>query len=90
MKEYTFSDTDRLQEICKLLPDKTHTDGKLCDMLDELQELVELHPRNNLNLCISGGMHELFALIIQHKNEKVRKLACLVIAAACSNNSQVQ
>ena len=59
-------------------------------MLTELQELVELHPRNNLNLCLSGGMKEIMALILSHPDVNVRRLACSVLTAATANNSEVQ
>jgi hypothetical protein len=68
LKQYTFNDADRLQQICKDLPDKTRTDDDFINLLTELQELVELHPRNNLNLCLSGGMIEIISLIFSHPN----------------------
>jgi len=49
MKQYTFNDTDRLTEIAKDFQDKSKkmTDDEILEKLEELQELVELHPRNN-------------------------------------------
>lgn len=89
LKQYTFNDADRLQELCKLLPNKENTSEKLIDILEELQELVELHPRNNLNLCLSGGMQEVLALILSHPDATVRKQACRIFSAVNSNNSAV-
>jgi hypothetical protein len=65
-----------LQEICtKELTKKSLTPDQLVDLLAELQELVELHPRNNLNLCLSGGMTEILALIFSHPDKEVRKIS---------------
>jgi len=36
LKQYTFNDADRLQQICKDLADKTHSVEKLVSMLTEL------------------------------------------------------
>ena len=90
LKQYTFNDADRLQQICKELPDQTRTAEGLVNLLTELQELVELHPRNNLNLCLSGGMTEVMSLIFSHPDPNVRRLACSVLTAATANNSEVQ
>jgi len=51
-------------------------------MLEELQELVELHPRNNHNLCLSGGMVEVLGLIFSHPDNGIRKQACSIFSAA--------
>lgn len=90
LKAYSFNDTDRLQEICKELGKTEHTTEDLTEMLDELQELVELHPRNNHNLCLCGGMQEILAMIFSHPDAGVRKLACSIFTAANSNNVDVQ
>jgi Zn-dependent M16 (insulinase) family peptidase len=57
LKQYTFNDADRLKEVCTEL--KNHmemTKENVLELLDELLELVELHVRNSLNMCICGGM----------------------------------
>ena len=36
LKQYTFNDADRLQQICKDLADKSHSVEKLVSMLTEL------------------------------------------------------
>lgn len=36
LKQYTFNDTDRLQQICKDLPDKTKTPEDFVNLLTEL------------------------------------------------------
>lgn len=91
LKAYTFNDTDRLQQICQELKDnKAIPVTELAAKLEELQELVELHPRNNLNLCLSGGMAEVLSLIVSHTDNKIRKLACSIFAAAVQNNGEVQ
>jgi len=43
--------------------------------LEELIDLVELHPRNNLNLCIMGGMFELLSLGFSYPNDGVQRMA---------------
>jgi len=35
----------------------------LVDLLEEMTDLAELHARNNLNLCLMGGMTALLSLI---------------------------
>lgn len=90
LKSYTFNDTDRLQEICKTLGDKKHTPAEVIDLLEECQELCELHPRNNLNLCMSGGMTEVLAMVLGYPEMKVREQACRVFTAVNCNNSEVQ
>merc|ERR1719158_385157 len=65
LAQYTFNDADRLTEICKELKESKDIEkAKMTDLLEELQELVELHPRNNLNLCMTGGMQEILATIL--------------------------
>lgn len=59
-------------------------------MLDELVDLVELHPRNNMNLCLSGGMIEVLSMILSHPDEAIRKKSCSVFTTVVSNNKEVQ
>lgn len=42
----------------KLAPDNIQKETKdnVVDLIDELSELIELHPRNGLNFCLGGGM----------------------------------
>jgi len=61
LKEYTFNDTDKLNEICEELKKDVKNKyqiakDQMLDMLDQLSEVVELHERNNLNLFLSGGL----------------------------------
>ena len=57
LKQYTFNDADRLKEVCQELKDHMEmTKEKILELLDELLEVVELHVRNSLNMCICGGM----------------------------------
>lgn len=53
-------------------------------------DLAEMHPRNNLNLCLMGGMTELLSLIFSHENDRVRQTACSLLTSIMSNNRQVQ
>jgi len=92
MEDYTFNDADRLKEICEemskdidskfTLVDGAPQDGqnmeytKTLDLLDECQELVETHERNNLNLAILGGLNSIIKYILGHPDGEVRKIAC--------------
>ena len=53
-------------------------------------DLAELHPRNNLNLCLMGGMTELLSIIFSHESDQVRQTACSLLTSIMSNNRQVQ
>lgn len=66
------------------------TEEQIVTILEEVAELAELHPRNNLNVCLMGGMTELLSLIFSHENAQVRKASCTVLTAIMSNNRQVQ
>jgi hypothetical protein len=95
MESVTFNDVDRMKEIVNTLKaqeklvEKIQTEP-LLELLDELQDLVEMHPRSNHNFCLFGGMHELLSLIISHPNEKVRKASCSIFSSICQNNDEVQ
>jgi len=52
--------------------------------------LAELHPRNNLNLCLSGGMMALLSLVFTHESEQVRRSVCALLSSVMQNNRQVQ
>lgn len=62
----------------------------LIHLLEELLDLVEIHPRSNMNFCLMGGMHELMALVFSHPADNVRKLACSIFASINQNNMEVQ
>jgi len=66
------------------------TAEQLIDLLEELVDLVELHPRNNLNLCLMGGMSEVLAIIFSHNNDAVRRTACRVFSSVTTRNTDVQ
>jgi hypothetical protein len=91
LAHYTYNDTDRLTEICKKLKEETSTlkTEELSELIDELQELVELHPRNNINLCLTGGMQEIVAIILGYPDKNVRQQACTLFGAAAQNNKEV-
>lgn len=83
LKQYTFNDAERLHEVCDEL--KSHqelTKTKVLDLLDELSELVEIHPRNNLNLCLCGGMETLLDIIYNNSNEEIRRSAAPIFTIA--------
>lgn len=77
-------------EEVKEVPFEELSHEKLIDLIEELTDLVELHPRNNLNLCLMGGMSEVLCLIFSHENDSVRKAACRVFSSVVSNNLDVQ
>jgi len=81
---------DEVMEEAKEEPFVELTNEKLVELIEELTDLVELHPRNNLNLCLMGGMTEVLCLVFSHENDAVRKAACRVFSSVVSNNPDVQ
>ncbi len=71
-------------------PNGYPTDEAVVELLEELTDLAELHARNNLNLCLMGGMTELLSLIFSHESSTVRKQSCQLLTSIMSNNRQVQ
>lgn len=62
----------------------------LNDGLDELLELVEMHPRSSLNLCLCGGMKAVMDIIFESEvPEEARKRACSIFSFAVQNNKEV-
>ena len=68
MKQYTFDDADKMQDIVKKLQEDLESGfTKICkdgsdftetaDLVDQLQEVCEMHERCNLNLCLCGGLN---------------------------------
>ena len=74
-----------MKELLEIL--KAHKQGQtmeteaLIQLLEDLLDLVEIHPRSNMNFCLMGGMHELMALVFSHPADNVRKLACSIFAS---------
>ena len=62
------------------------SEADLIELLEELSELAELHARNNLNICLQGGMMELLSLVFSHPSASVRKQACHLMTAIMANN----
>jgi len=81
---------DVAMEESKEEPFVEMTTEKLIELLEELIDLVELHPRNNLNLCLMGGMTEVLAIIFSHDDDSVRKAACRVFSSVTTRNTDVQ
>lgn len=45
------------EELSTYLKGNTSPDAEnMLMLLDELLDLIEMHPRSNLNLCLCGGM----------------------------------
>jgi len=93
MKEYTFSDTDKLGELCKGMKkdiEEGFTDPDMVDKLDQVQEMIELHERNNLNLAIMGGLQSVMEYMQKHPDKSVRKVACNTFTQVVQNNLELQ
>ncbi len=65
-------------------------EADLLETLDELLELVELHPRSSLNLCLCGGLQLTLDLILTHPLSSIRRSACSIFSFAVQNNAEVQ
>jgi len=86
MKQYTYDDTDKLKEICEQMNKEVESNfdqtkgsksgDELYNMLDDLQNLIELHERNSLNLAITGGLKSLMSYIFSHPDSEARVIAC--------------
>jgi hypothetical protein len=80
--EYTFDEADRMGEITKVLCDHMEMDkGKLLEAIDELHELIDIHPRNGLNLVKSGGFKLLMDAMFNNPHEAVRRMAMQVFSS---------
>jgi hypothetical protein len=98
MKEFCVNDVNRMEEIVKVFKEMRENPPKKEDMdhnnmnelLEELVDNVELHERNNLNLCIMGGMFEVLAIAFSYPDEEVRRNALTIVSTACQNHLQVQ
>lgn len=86
MKQHTFDDADKLKEICEEMADEIKNEFKieqgakqgnaLYDMLDRLDELIDIHERNSLNMAICGGLQSLLKYCISHPDKEARKMSC--------------
>ncbi|CAI2371665.1 unnamed protein product [Moneuplotes crassus] len=91
MKEYTYNEADRMQEIIKVLFDQdSKEEQELLENLDELYEIIDIHPRNSTNLDQAGGFKLLMDTMLNNTHEKVRKLSMEIFAAIVQNNSEMQ
>ena len=60
------------------------------NLLDELLEILELHVRNALNLCLCGGMATILDIIFNNPHEDARREACGIFSFTNQNNVDVQ
>ena len=91
LKQYTFNDVDRLKEICNTIKDHSKmSQSDLMSNLEELLEIIELHVRNSLNLCISGGMQSIMEIIFNSPFDDARREACGIFSFSNQNNVEVQ
>jgi hypothetical protein len=49
--------------------------------MDRLMELCELHERNNLNICLCGGLQTVIQFILKHPDAETRRISCLLFSA---------
>ena len=92
MNTYTYNDTDKLKEISeelkedllsnftKICPDPSDF-SKTQELMDKLSELCELHERNNLNICLYGGLSTVLQFILKHPDSETRKISCQLFSA---------
>lgn len=63
------------------------------ECFEEITEMVELAPRNSMNLCLMGGLTALLCLIValdKEEDHKTRRSACLLVSSSMSSNKEVQ
>lgn len=99
MNAHTFDDADRLREICeelkkdvdgKFQKDEDGTFAKILNLLEECQELIEIHERNCLNLSLLGGLEAILQYMLHHPDTEARMVACQTYNQVVQNNPQVQ
>eukprot|EP00343_Euplotes_focardii_P007816 CAMPEP_0205819472 /NCGR_PEP_ID=MMETSP0206-20130828/1858_1 /ASSEMBLY_ACC=CAM_ASM_000279 /TAXON_ID=36767 /ORGANISM="Euplotes focardii, Strain TN1" /LENGTH=342 /DNA_ID=CAMNT_0053113109 /DNA_START=6 /DNA_END=1034 /DNA_ORIENTATION=- len=91
MQEFSFSETDKLQDIISiLLEHRDKEKGVIIEALEELEELIDIHPRNSVNLERSGGFKLLMDTMLNNNNGGVRRLAMRVFGSAVQNTSEMQ
>ena len=67
LHKYTFNDTDKLKEMSEEIKQDLESGftkisedpsdySKTQEIMDRLMEICELHERNNLNICLTGGL----------------------------------
>ena len=84
LKQYTFNDVDKLKQLCAELKNHSQIEkDNIMLMLDEVLELVELHPRNGLNICLCGGMQTMLDIIVNNPIEDARRDACSIFSFCC-------
>ena len=88
-----FRSVDRLKEVCEELKKDVENGFKnvgVVDLLEECQELIEIHERNCLNLCLLGGLESLMKYITSHPDAEARIIACQTFNQVVQNNEEVQ
>jgi hypothetical protein len=63
---------------------------ELLTLIEDLMEILEIHVRNSVNLCLSGGMETLMEMIFSNPHEEVRREALGVFTFVNLNNIEVQ
>lgn len=91
MTEYTYNESDRMQEIVKTLFDQENTpESTILSDLEELYDIIETHPRNSVNLENSGGFKLLITTMFSNPSSKVRKLSMEIFSAIVQNTPDLQ
>lgn len=76
MKEFTYSDTDEMRTVVEAMANKDNISAEdLRSHLENLEELIDLHPVNAMNLHKMGGFKLLMEIMLLHKDASVRRAA---------------
>ena len=92
MKQYTFDDSNKMQDIVTKLDEDLKSGftkicadgsdyGEVADLIDQLQEICEMHERCNMNLALGGGLGIVLQFILRHPDAEVRKICCSLFSA---------
>jgi hypothetical protein len=73
----------------KICPDNSDF-TKTQEMMEQLMDLCELHERNNLNLCLCGGLNSVVQFILKHPDPETRVISCQLFSSVVQNNPEVQ
>lgn len=82
LKEYTTNEVDVMKQIIPILVDhKEQEKAQLIASLEDLQDLIDNHERNSINLERMNGFKALMDVMFNNQHPSVRKLAMMVFSA---------
>lgn len=91
MKEMCLNETDQMGKIMETMKVHETTDSEgLLEQMEELDELIDLHPVNALNLHRMGGFKLLMQIMLLNPTNSVRRQALKIFAGAVQNNKELQ